>query len=141
MADSLEKNLWAWLKRGTLRCRDLHMERVENSIAEGTPDVDACYQGADFKIELKTGSVTIRHGYVRTKFQPKQLPWIKRRTKVGGRAFVLIQIGRVRYLVPGRLCENFYRTDFTLGELEGISIVPPKSSAMDVIGACAHHPL
>lgn len=141
MADSLEKNLWAWLKRGTKRARELDMERVENGVGEGTPDVDGCFEGGDFKIELKTGSYTIRHHYVRTKFRPKQLPWIKRRTKVGGRCFVLIQIERHRYLIPGSKCDIFTRTDLTLNELELASIVPIKSSAMDVIRACAHHPL
>lgn len=141
MADSLEKNLWAWLKRGTERSRVLDMERVENSVGEGTPDVDVCYKGIEFKIELKTGTVTKIHSYVRVKFRPKQLPWIKRRTKTGGRCFVLLQIGRHRYLIPGKLCEVFRRTDLTLGELEAVSLTSEKSSAIDVLEACAYYPL
>lgn len=141
MADSLERNLWSWLKRGTFRSRDLDMERVENGVSDGTPDVDGCFERVSFKIELKTGTVTIRENFVRTKFRPMQLPWIKERTRVGGRVFVLLQIGRNRYLVAGKDCQEFKRKDLTLAELEKLAIVSPKCSQMDVLRACAHHPL
>ena len=141
MADSLERNLWAWLKRGSFRSRELDMERVENGVGDGTPDVDGCFEGVSFKIELKVGDATKREAFVRTSFRPMQLPWIKERTRVGGRVFVLLQIGRYRYLVAGKDCQEFKRKDLTLNELEKLSIVPIKCSPMDVLRACAHYPL
>lgn len=89
-----EAALWA-ATRKHLRRADLM--RVENSVCPGTPDVNGCYRGVEFWIELKkvprprrtTTPVRIPH------FTPQQRAWIKRR---GRRAFVLLQVGRAYFL-------------------------------------------
>jgi penicillin-binding protein-related factor A (putative recombinase) len=74
--------------------------RVENATQSGTPDVNGCWQGVEFWVELKKvprprnarTPVRVPH------FTPQQRAWLKTRTRHGGRAFVLIQIGRAYFL-------------------------------------------
>lgn len=101
MDKTAETSLWGWLKRGTKKIRELDMQRIEN--ASGShPDVEGCFEGVQFWLELKTAEAPKKlGGDVRVKFQPKQIPWAKRRWSVGGNAYVLLQVGSRRYLIPG----------------------------------------
>lgn len=77
------------------------VERVENSVASGTPDVDYCLDGTPGKIELKWSSrlraspeamvLGSKNGLRRS-----QVVWIHRRLHAGGR--VLIVVGCPGYL-------------------------------------------
>jgi hypothetical protein len=110
-----ENRLWAWLSKAKPSYREaLHMTRVENSVGQGTPDVEGQLHGAlakvgpnggSFWIELKVAERPKRaDANVRVKFQPYQVPWLTRRDRAGGNAHLLIQVGSgrgaSRYLVP-----------------------------------------
>tara|TARA_A100001515_G_scaffold47868_1_gene37836 strand:+ start:310 stop:633 length:324 start_codon:yes stop_codon:yes gene_type:complete len=57
--------------------------RIENKAGPGVPDVNGCYKGLEFWIELKV----IKGNSLRlSKFQKA---WIYERTKSGGKVFVL----------------------------------------------------
>jgi hypothetical protein len=71
-----------------------HFERVENYVAEGTPDVDYCIAGFAGKIELKYGTGGVRqstpvlgrgHGLRRS-----QIIFASRRTWAGGAVWCII---------------------------------------------------
>ena len=137
----LEKNLWLWLKSGTKHMPKLDLQRVENVCGQGYPDVDGCYDGSSFKLELKS---VVRPARVttpiRVKFQPAQIPWLKRRWACGGACFVLLRVGAgrdaSRYLIRGcdadRLASGLKEVDIPI-----ISIIPPDSSAVDIIQIAA----
>ncbi len=92
---SSESGLWGLLKSHTVKLRDLHMCRVENSCEPGYPDVEGCWAKVYFNIELKTcarparpeTSLNLRH------LTLEQCMWLKRRATVGGRAFLLVKVG------------------------------------------------
>lgn len=102
-----EASLWKWLKEGTRRhYPDLDLRRVENGVERGTPDVEGCWKGWQFWIELKCCDRPKDPDLpFKVRFEPAQLPWLRRRTRAGGSCWVLLQLGSgqtaVRYLVPG----------------------------------------
>lgn len=110
-----ESNLWRWLSKGIKLYNrtepdSMHLTRIENTVGEGTPDVEGCLRGLAFWIELKS-VMPAKSGRldIRKAIRPGQVPWLVKRWKAGGSAFMLIQVGSGikarRYLVPGRVCE------------------------------------
>ncbi len=147
MSKTLEKNLWRWVKDG---CRGefprglLYMERIENAVGQGHPDVDGCLDCHAFKIELKTAARPANPGTcVSVKFTPAQVPWHERYYGAGGRAFLLIQVGSGhaarRYLIPGRKAAavKLGVPENTLGEL---SVAPFDATAKSIVAHAANKP-
>lgn len=99
-----ESSLWRWLSQSKLELGgDLHLTRVENLTHMGVPDVEGCYKGAVFQIELKTA---FRPSFdttpIRAVVQPSQVLWAKARLRAGGVFHVLLQAGaNDRFLLPG----------------------------------------
>lgn len=123
-----ESSLWSWLK-GAERAigPDLRMERVENAVSSGTPDVDGVLMGRHFKAELKTVARPARESTgLHIKFQPAQPDWIRSWSSAGGRVFVLVQVGSGamarRYLVPGRNIDVLEDPELTECTLANISL-------------------
>ncbi len=120
-----ESGLWRWLKGARLRLReDLHIQRVENSVGSGTPDVEGKLNGGDqFWIELKSTARPKRDGPVRFKVRDSQVEWMRRRAAVGGRPWLLLQVGSgraaERYLIPGEYAAQVQegRTETTLTQM------------------------
>ena len=80
MAKGPEAKLWQDVKKAL---KDAHLVRIENKACPGVPDVNGCYNGVEFWIELKV----IKGNSLRlSKFQKA---WIYERTKFGGKVFVL----------------------------------------------------
>lgn len=98
MSSVKETRLWGWLTkaRKTMRSQ-LHMTRIENSVGRGTADVEGCLNGTQFWIELKVYAKPARPSTkIKVLFELAQRPWLTRRIKAGGDAWVLVQVG------PGR---------------------------------------
>lgn len=137
---TLEKNLWRWVKtgcRGEFQEQSLYMERVENSVASGTPDVDGCLNGACFKIELKTAARPRNPGNcVAVKFTPAQIPWHKRYARSAGPSFILIQVGSGsaarRYLIHGDKAANV-QLGVPESTLNRLSVTPSDATAAEII--------
>jgi hypothetical protein len=81
-------------------------ERVENGVANGTPDVDYCIGGVGGKIELKyldhpardtTPVMTDRYG-----LRASQLVWAGKRAKAGGLVWLLLGTDKYIWLVDLR---------------------------------------
>ena len=78
-----ESQFWALVK-GKLHG---HVERVENVLTRGTPDVNMCHEGSEFWLELK---VLDDKGHC--ELRPEQVLWHRKRQESGGRVFVLLRL-------------------------------------------------
>ena len=80
--------------------RALHAVPVENSVQEGTPDINTVYGWLELK-QLPAWPVRpdtpVGNGLLR----PGQGPWLARRCAHGGAAWVLLRIGREWILLWG----------------------------------------
>lgn len=93
-----ESNLWSTIKRNL---PNVHWQRIESTTGVGIPDINGCYNGCDFWIEIKyldafpkrpATPVRINH------FTAEQKLWLKRRGEVGGRVLLFVQVGREYFL-------------------------------------------
>ncbi len=106
---SHEAALWKWLRNGSKHLsKHLHICRVENSIMKGYPDVEGCYSGMNFHIELKSSPLPKRKSTLITiDISDEQIRWLNKRWRIGGSCFVLLRVGThrniTRYLIPGNL--------------------------------------
>lgn len=95
---STEAPFWSNVVKPGLERKGAHLIRVENSVLPGTPDVNGCYKGFEFWIELKTisrwptraGSILIPH------FTPQQRIWLKKRCAARGSAWLLLRVDATR---------------------------------------------
>lgn len=138
-----ESRLWQWLSRparGHFR-EALHIDRVENSVMSGMPDVEGCLLGRQFWIELKCEPRPRADGAkIKPRFRPAQPQWILRRARAGGAVFVLLQVGAGnaarRYLIHGAqvvLLQN----GMTEAKLSQLSVVPSNSGPEEIIRGAA----
>ncbi len=70
-----ESKLWQRIKKHITKP---HLIRVESNTINGIPDINGCWQGKEFWIELKSDKV----GY--PKLSKWQISWINKRIKHGG---------------------------------------------------------
>lgn len=135
---SSESNLWNWLKCANLVLReDLHMCRVENSAISGMPDVEGCFRGNQFWIELKCIDRPMKESTsLRPKFRPTQIPWMKRRLGAHGKVFVLLQVGLgrrlSRYLIPSYKVALLV-TGHREVVIKALSLSPSSATASEII--------
>lgn len=84
----------------------LHLQRVENVVATGVPDVEGCYVGESFWCELKgCDRPAKRTTPIRYKLTLEQVEWLEKRWRAGGNCFLYIRVGVGhdirRYLLRG----------------------------------------
>ena len=85
-----EKDTYQALKRNLPK---VHWQRIETGgISRGIPDVNGCFAGKEFWIELK-----ILHGN-RVSLTPQQVAWHMRRSKQGGRSWIMIDDPKTKTL-------------------------------------------
>lgn len=90
------------LRGGKLRkwIRPLDPQQVENRLGKGTPDTNYSHGW----VELKNFAGWNRLGRIdllKKKFTQNQRIWLRRRWISGGRAFLMIRVGRECYLFTG----------------------------------------
>ncbi len=105
MAKGPEAKLWQDVKKAL---KDAHLVRIENKASPGVPDVNGCYDGVEFWIELK---VIKGNSLQLSKFQKA---WIYERTKFGGKVFVLARplMGSVIKVFEGSNAIQGHRSRF-----------------------------
>ena len=93
-----ESNLWRLVRD---RLPKIHWQRIETgSTARGVPDLNGCFEGQEFWVELKA----IRGN--RLGLTPMQISWLTQRTMHGGKCFVLGRKDRtIRLFRVGSLSE------------------------------------
>jgi hypothetical protein len=95
-----ERSLWRWLAKA--RADGCHLERIENVLSRSTPDVEASAGVGGFWVELKSAERPARRTtLIRVKFQHGQSRWLERRWNFDRCAWLLIQVGPARYMIPG----------------------------------------
>lgn len=127
---AFESALWKWLKDGSKHMnKNLHLCRVENHITEGYPDVEGCYKSISFHIELKSSKLPKRESTpITIGISDSQINWLKKRSRVGGKCFVLVRVGShhniARYIIPGDIIKKKYSreelAEFIIGSAEDI---------------------
>jgi len=85
------------------------MDRVENGVMAGMPDINMCSHGVEVWIEMKSPreprrSTTPLFGSNHPVSQD-QLNWFLRHTRAGGRGYLLISTNAQWLLVPGACLE------------------------------------
>lgn len=102
-----ERTQWQWLSKARLQMDlPIHIERIENAVGAGHPDVECCYMGVQNWIEQKVAkrparsTTKLRFG---SPLRDSQYEWALKRIAAGGRVWYLIQVGggpdRQMYLV------------------------------------------
>lgn len=112
------------------------LQRLENEIGQGHPDVEGCIDGRQVWIELKSEMRPARETtMIRPKVRDSQRDWHRIRTAAGSRChWVLLQVGEARraslYLVPGCYYEEITATEPDLFKL---SFCKPDDSMTTVL--------
>jgi hypothetical protein len=96
-----ETSMWKWLKKGT--SLEVYLERHENLVASGAPDVWGYCPKGSFWLELKQSEApkkdTSKSGI---KVRPSQKIWFRKMTKLHCKThWFLVQVDNQKYLVPG----------------------------------------
>jgi len=70
-----------------------HIQRVENLVSPGAPDINACWNGHETWVELKVA----KGNYVY--FRDAQIAWFAKRIQQGGKAVIVIRKDDLIYVV------------------------------------------
>lgn len=137
-----ESTLWKWLRDGTNGTNgpvplNFDMNRIENAVSSGMPDVEGIFDKQHFWIELKR--IPLQKLMI-IEFQPKQIPFLEKRWRLGGASWLLVAIGEganfKRYMIRGCDARRF-EDSFTVDEIEDLSVIDPKASPLDIVRAAA----
>lgn len=137
MSKTRETSVWQWLSKGRRPLGpSVFLERIENSVGDGTPDVRGTYLGRDFWIELKSAALPARLTTpVQTGLRLEQEEWAKAYIQAGGRnLFMLIRVAASkRLLIPGRYFESLRSHPIPYARLAELSLTPPDASPVQII--------
>lgn len=135
-----ESALWDRCKTAakTLRLmrHRVDLQRIENAVGVGHPDVEGCIDGGQVWIELKSCDRPKRADTpIRPKKRISQDQWHSARSKAGCRInWILIQVGEAHastiYLVPGNLYDQITVPE---NELALLSVISPKATVADAL--------
>jgi len=119
-----EARLWASVRTHLKRDLD-RIDRVENAVADGQPDVNGCIQGEDVWIELKAPSEPKRATTAlmanNHKLLQSQVNWFARQRQAGGIAFILLRTETLLLLVDGtKHADNF--NSMTVAKMKASSL-------------------
>lgn len=87
------------------------MERVENLVARGTPDVEGCYDGFHFHIELKQCTKPkLNSTNLNIRLEKSQIVWLKKRIYCMDNVFILLRVSK-EYFLFDLTYEGEYKID------------------------------
>lgn len=126
MSNEHEKKAYSSMKEGLLNGHHVirRLDRVENVVLVGMPDVNGCFDGIEFWIEVKCPKepkkrTTPLFGS-NHKLSQDQKNWIKRQLLSGGLAYVYIDTGAHRILIGGSKADDL--NEMTIDELKCIAL-------------------
>jgi hypothetical protein len=103
---SPEQRLWARLKSSAPPGAAL--QRIENRVGSGMPDVLVVFGGRAHFVELKAQAETKRRfAHLRCKLRAAQSSWLRRYSRLGISCGVLVSVGRSHFYLPGDQVERF----------------------------------
>ena len=104
----IEKDLWKKIQRGFGQVIDGvggRMDRVENGVVDGMPDVSTTAASIDVWLELKYVAKWPSRANTRVLgdkgLRPEQINWHLRHARAGGSSWVVVGIGKEIYLARG----------------------------------------
>jgi len=141
-----ESNFWKWLRNGwRLEGPSLQVTRIETGTMTGVPDVEVCYEGTAFWVELKAVDRPVRPDTpVDVGLSPAQSLWHRKRMAAGGTSYLLVAVGdrqeRRLYLLRGEVVATAVTEDIrwvrrgdsfsmTEDDLMAVSVCNQRSSA------------
>lgn len=143
MPKAKETSLWDWLSRARRYYREeLDIQRVENLVGSGTPDVEGFLQGrGSFWIELKAlESPKSDDSNVNHQVSQDQISWLYNRWASGGKGWILFQFGSgaaaEKFLMYGEKVLRL-QSPITYRELKLLSVTVSTLTPEEVIYAAA----
>lgn len=132
-----EVRLWEWLRDGAKGVAGLHMRRVENQAGAGDPDVDGCFNGHYFEMELKgCNRPRTPDGKLVFDIRQSQVIWHRRRMRAGGNLWLYIRVGVgkevARYLVSAEHTARV-QAGMTETELAAWAVLPTKHTFTELL--------
>lgn len=138
-----ETALWNWLKTHLKELRGHGLkhdvQRIENAVGKGTPDVEGCIGGDTFWCELKV-AYEMAGDMLRIRITADQVRRALRRVRTGGRSWVLVRVCgptwrlNRHYLVAGEHAEELMEP-VPRARLEELSAVPSDAAAVELLKA------
>jgi hypothetical protein len=116
MARFPEQRLWDRIRRNI--GREVHIERIENSVAAGTPDTLVIHKGAVTFVEHKTATLPAKKTTRLQWRHPLTAPqrnWHLTWCQNGGRSYIVVGIDKELFAVPGRFADEV--TDMTAASI------------------------
>ena len=109
---------------------------MENSSGSGDPDVDGCYQGDVFFVELKGCNRPTNGGALDFEVRISQKLWHRHHWRAGGNCWFYIRVGKdrevCRYLIPGDKGDVLYEgTSERL--LSSLAVLPSNHTPLDFL--------
>lgn len=134
-----ETALWNWLKDHLKELRPLKhdVQRIENSIAKGTPDVEGCIGGDTFWTELKV-AYPMAGDMFRVRITVPQVRRAMKRVSTGGRSWVLVRVcgdtwrENRHFLIPGDMAEELLQP-VSRKRLAELSAAEPSAPAVELL--------
>lgn len=105
-----EQKLWDRIRRNL--GREIHIERIENSVAAGMPDTVVLHKGAVTFVEHKVATLPMRKT---TRLQWKhplsadQCNWHRTWTQNGGTSYIVVGVGMIFFAIHGKLVDGVTR--------------------------------
>lgn len=93
-----ESSLWVIIRQNLPQ---VHWQRIETSTGLGIPDINGCWEGKEFWVEIKylptfpvraNTPVKIKH------YTPEQRLWLRKRGQAGGQAWLFVRVGAEWFL-------------------------------------------
>ena len=106
-----EQLLWDRLRKALTH--QIYLERIENVVSPGRPDVDAMWEGVVVPLELKALNAFPKRESTpvlgRQGLSQNQLNWWLRWRRYGGPGFIVISVTGLLYAIPAALSEDVNR--------------------------------
>lgn len=136
-----ESSLWGRIKDTAIpellyKRHHVDLQRLENSVGTGHPDIEGCIDGAQVWIELKSEGRPARDTTpIHPKVRESQSIWHRKRILAGCHCnWVLLQVGEGRraalYLIPGCQYDKIAAPEC---ELACMSVVSPDAPLADIL--------
>ena len=115
-----EKTDYVMLRNKIIQGHD-RLDRIENVVGVGTPDVNFCIDGVSGWIELKSPQEPVRPKSKLFSFKNNhklnqdQKNWFLRERNAGGRSYILIMTDKRWMLINGKHADDI--NDLTVGQL------------------------
>jgi len=105
-----EQRLWdAMRKNNKKQLHTINLERVENYITAGMPDVHCKYHGVECWVELKVASLPKKEGtrvMGRKGLRIEQINWHKKHHSFGLKSYILLKTGNRLFLIANKHTES-----------------------------------